>query len=101
MNRVYVHAWEYCNPGPKAGGGGFDWYHDESGARAAFEDAGGDARWAHFFFAVLIPGGVTDITRYIEEDVDGFYRESEHKLSRIGEEVKAYLALEPSRVRGQ
>ena len=63
--KVYVHAWEYVNPGPEAGGGGFDWYKEERYAKVGYERGVSNASpdWALFFFTFETngrsPEGVT------------------------------------------
>lgn len=47
---VWVHAWEYVNPGPSAGGGGFDWFAERENAVAAFNRDWRSPDMAHFLF---------------------------------------------------
>lgn len=51
--RVYVNAWEYVNPGPSAGGGGFDWYHSPGPAQRAYGNQlkTTNGNWGHFYFS--------------------------------------------------
>lgn len=85
---VYVHAWEYVNPGPSAGGGGFDWYNTEGLARSAYDNAKPDADWAQFFFTFDVPETAGEVTPAIDAVLHELCASAATR--KVGENVLAY-----------
>jgi hypothetical protein len=90
---AYVNAWEYVNPGPEAGGGGFNWYTNKAAAVRAYEAdlSGVNPDWAHFYFEVELPDGVTgaqEITEFIDYSLLDYCACAETR--RVGANVAAY-----------
>lgn len=87
---VWVHAWEYVNPGPRAGGGGFNWYAERDRAVEAYENAERSDGWAHFFFPYQTEEGESpeETTKAIDNDL---HEACAHSYERnFGRDVLAY-----------
>lgn len=72
MKTVYCVAWEYVNPGPSAGGGGFDWFLAIEDADKAWAKATSRARENDAVFRFDYPGVDTAASRdAITYQIDG------------------------------
>lgn len=89
---VWVHAWEYVNPGPSAGGGGFDWYENRENALAAYNRDWRSPSMAHFFFPYEIEEADAPDADAITQAIDGELHEAcAHAAERrVGDQVLAY-----------
>ncbi len=94
---VYVHAWEYVNPGPDAGGGGFWWFPKEAGADKSFNSGwdgvnsapGGKDDTADFRFDFETENTDRDaITAEIDADLNEHTAKATRR--RIGKTVLLY-----------
>lgn len=91
---VYVHAWEYVNPGPDASGAGFNWYYNSDIARQMYDEdvadptCGGED-WAQFLFTVDIPAPERcRVTDYIGDRLPDLCAKAETR--RVGAAVQQY-----------
>jgi hypothetical protein len=70
--KVYCVATEYVNPGPRAGGGGFDWWHtaEEADKAYAFEASVAGDDFAVFRFDYTLLAAAEPSSGQITEAID-------------------------------